>query len=89
MTNDPNDPSYTNGNDDTVVVNPLNAFPVLMTWIVKILMTLILLICFGALIVAGVMMTIPEQYDTGKWLIKKVVVAIALLWLSGTIRYCI
>ena len=89
MTNDPNDSSYTNGNDDIVVVNPLNAFPVLMTWIVKILMTLILLICFGALIVAGVMMTIPEQYDTGKWLIKKVVVAIALLWLSGTILYLI
>lgn len=86
-TNETNDPSYVSG--DSIVVNSLNAFPVLMGGLIKILMSVILLLCFGSLIVAGVMMTIPGYYDTGKWLIKKVVVAIALLGASGTILYLI
>jgi hypothetical protein len=89
MTNDPKDNAYTSGDNSTVVVNPLNAFPVLMTGIVKILMTVILLICFGALIVAGVMMTTEQWYETGKGLIWKVVWAVALLWTSGVILYLI
>lgn len=88
-TNETNDPSYTQWDDDTIVVNSLNAFPVLMGGLIKILMSTILLLCFGSLIVAGVMMTIPGYYDTGKGLIKKVVVAIALLGASGTILYLI
>lgn len=86
-TNETNDPSYVSG--DSIVVNSLNAFPVLMGGLIKILMSVILLLCFGSLIVAGVMMTIPGYYDTGKGLIKKVVVAIALLGASGTILYLI
>ena len=88
-TNETNDPSYTQWDSDTIIVNSLNAFPVLMGGLIKILMSVILLLCFGSLIVAGVMMTIPGYYDTGKWLIKKVVVAIALLGASGTILYLI
>lgn len=74
---------------DTVSINALNAFPVLMGSLMKILMSLILLVAFGSLIVAGVMMTVPDQYESGKKLIWKVVYAIALLWLSGTILYLI
>lgn len=47
--------------------------------LMKILMSLILLVAFGSLIVAGVMMTVPDQYESGKKLIWKVVYAIALL----------
>lgn len=85
-TNTTNDPS---GDESTIVVNPLNAFPVLMWWLVKILMTVIILLSFGTLIAAGVMMTVPGQYDTGKDLIWKVVYTIALLGVSGTILYLV
>ncbi len=85
-TNTTNDPS---GDENTIVVNPLNAFPVLMWWLVKILMTAIILLSFGTLIAAGVMMTVPGQYETGKNLIWKVVYTIALLGVSGTILYLV
>lgn len=88
-TNQTNDAQYTNGDDSTIVVNSLNAFPVLMGGLVKILMTAIILICFGSLIVAGVMMTVPGQYDDGKKLIMKVVYAIAATGAAGTILYLV
>ena len=88
-TNETDDASYTDGDKSTIVVNPLNAFPVLASGLVKMLMTVIILICFGSLIVAGVMMTVPWQYETGKNLVKKVVYAIALLGLSGTVLYLV
>ena len=88
-TNDPNDPNYTQWDDSVLVVNQLNAFPILMWWIVKILMTVIMLVCFGSLIVAWVMMTIPGQYADWKSLIWKVVYAVALLGVSGVVLYLI
>ncbi len=59
--------------DETTTVNPLNAFPVLMWALVKILMSVIMVICFASLIIWWFMMTVPDQYDTWKWIIKKVI----------------
>jgi hypothetical protein len=34
--------------------------------LIKLLMSVIMVACFGALIMGGFMMTVPGQYDTGK-----------------------
>lgn len=73
----------------TITVNWLNAFPVLMGAMIKILMSIIMIICFASLIVWGFMMTIPDQYDMGKNMIKKVVRTIAALWTLWTILYLV
>lgn len=75
--------------DSTTQVNQLNAFPFLISWLMKILMVAILVVSFGAIVVWGLMMTIPWQYSTGKNLIIHVVWAIAILWASGVILFMI
>lgn len=83
-TNNPNQ----NG-DGTTTVNSLNAFPILMGALIRLLVSVILLACFGALIVGWFMMTIPEQFKTGKSLVMKVVWTIVSLWSLGIILYLI
>lgn len=61
-----------------------NAFPTLMAWFTKLLMTVILIVCFLVIIVAWVLWT---TWDSKKWkdMIKWVAIALALLWASGVI----
>ena len=74
---------------DVMTVNSLNAFPILMWALIKLLMSIIMIVCFASLIVWGFMMTVPDQYDTWKWIIKKVVWTIVALWSLWTILYLI
>jgi Mn2+/Fe2+ NRAMP family transporter len=78
---------WTNANTSTV--NQLNAFPFLMMGLSKILVTVILIFSFLLVIVAGLMMVtwVYEEWNYKKWMdrIKKVVVALILLWSSGLI----
>ncbi len=74
---------------NVTTVNTLNAFPILMGALIKLLMSIIMLVCFGSLIVWWFMMTVPDQYETGKWLIKKVIRTIVALWSLWTILYLI
>lgn len=71
------------------VVSPLTAFPLLMGALIKFLMSVIMIVCFASLIVGWFMMTIPDQYETGKWLVKKVIRTIISLWTIWTILYLI
>jgi hypothetical protein len=74
---------------NVTTVNTLNAFPILMGALIKLLMSIIMIVCFASLIVWGFMMTVPDQYDTGKWIVKKVIRTIVALWSLGTILYLI
>ena len=73
----------------TTEVTPATAFPRLLAWLTKIVMTVILIFCFMAIIVGGVLISMgwasEEQATTWKKLIKHVVVALALLGASGVI----
>ena len=64
--------------------DPTNAFPYMMGAITKIVMSLILVVCFILIIVAGIMRAWDKPKE-GKELMKKVAVAILLLWFSGAI----
>ena len=74
---------------DVTTVNSVSAFPILMGAIIRILVSAILLVCFGTLIVWWFMMTVPDQYKTGKWLVMKVVYTIAALWSLWIILYLV
>ena len=74
---------------DVMTVNSLNAFPILMWALIKLLMSIIMIVCFASLIVWWFMMTVPDQYDTGKWIVKKVIRTIVALWSLWTILYLI
>lgn len=84
--------SYGNGNT-TITTNVLNAFPLLMTGLGKILLTVILLASFGILVYAGMRMTMggadQSAPSDAKGLIIKVVIGIALLGASGVILHAI
>lgn len=70
--------------DNTSKVTEENAFPTLVAWLTKLLMTVILIVCLLVLIVAWVLWT---TWDAKKWkdLIKWVAIALALLWASWVI----
>lgn len=74
---------------DTTQVTPTTAFPRLLWGLTKIVMTVILIFCFMAIIVGGVMISMwwadEWQATKGKDLIKHVVMALALLGASGVI----
>ena len=74
---------------NTTLVTGDEAFPRLMLWLTKILITVILLGSFIAIIVAGVMIAASWGSDgsatKGRQLIGSVVVALALLGASGVI----
>ncbi|MEI6426051.1 MAG: hypothetical protein WCO66_01725 [Candidatus Absconditabacteria bacterium] len=78
---------------DTTVVTSTTAFPRLMGALTKIMTTFILLICFGGILVGGVMIASSGgetgRASDGKKLIGKVIVAIALLGTSGIILHLI
>lgn len=66
-----------------------NAFPK-MTWaLAKIVVSLILVVCFILIIVAWIMRASDNPWSRkwwwAKWLIKKVAITILLLWFSGAI----
>ena len=75
--------------EDTTVVTEATAFPRLMWGLTKIMTTIILLVCFGGILVGGVMIASSggevKRATEGKALIGKVIIAIALLWTSGII----
>jgi len=81
--------THTSNWDNTSNVNQLNAFPFLMMGLSKILVTVILIFSFLIVIAAGLMMVtwVYEEWNYKKWMdrIKKVVVALILLWSSGLI----
>ena len=82
--NDPNSSSRT----WTVTVNQLNAFPFLMQWLMKILITAILIFSIIIVIVAWLMMTVDPALNTyKKWttMLKNVIISLILLWCSWLI----
>lgn len=64
--------------------NPTNAFPYMIWAITKIVMSLIMVICFILVIVAGIMRAWDKPKEW-KELLKKVAVAILLLWFAWVI----
>ena len=78
---------------DGTTVTETTAFPRLMWWLTKIMTTIILLVCFGGILVWGVMVSASWGSDktASEWkkLIGKVIVAIALLGTSGIILHLI
>ncbi len=80
---------WSSSNENTSTVNQLNAFPFLMMGLSKILVTVILIFSFLIVIASGLMMTTwvydESNYKTGMERIKKVVVALILLWSSWLI----
>jgi len=79
----------TSTDPNTLQVTKSTAFPRLMLWLTKILVTVILLASFIAIIVAWVMMaasgTGEEWYSKWKTIIGSVIAALALLGASGVI----
>jgi len=80
---------WSSNNKNTSTVNQLNAFPFLMMWLSKILVTAILIFSFLIVIVSWLMMVtwVYDDSNYKKWMewIKKVVVALILLWSSWLI----
>lgn len=64
--------------------NPTNAFPTMMWALTKIVMSLILVVCFICIIV-GWIMRAADKPKEWKALIIKVAITILLLWFSGVI----
>ena len=68
---------------------PINAFPRMMSALTKIAMSLVLVACFIAIIVAWIMRAWAwddsSKRTEAKWLITKVAITILLLWFSGAI----
>lgn len=76
--------TVTNADGSSTVVTPVNAFPVLLGAMSKILLSVILIVCFGAIVVAGVMVSYGNP-EWGRKLIEHVVIAMALLGASWVI----
>ena len=70
-------------------VNPTNALPVMFRVLTKIVMSIILVICFILIIVAWVMRAWAWEDSSKQWkakkLITRVAITILLLWFSGVI----
>lgn len=64
--------------------NMQSAFPFMMEALAKIVMALILVVCFIFIIIAGIMWA-ADKPDAAKKIIKKVAVTILLLWFAWTI----
>jgi hypothetical protein len=69
--------------------NPTTAFPKMIWALTKIIMSLILVVCFIFIIVAGIMWAWSwednSQVTKAKWILKKVAIVILLLWFSWAI----
>lgn len=68
----------------TSVVNEATAFPILVSSLVKILISVILIASFVLIVVAGVMIATGDA-KWGKDMIIKVAIWLAILWASGVI----
>jgi len=81
--------SDTQSSNDETKVTEKTAFPVLMWWLTKILVTVIMLVSFVAILAWWVMIASSGWSDSwasnGKKLIWRVVIALALLGASGVI----
>lgn len=66
-------------------VNPTNAFPVMVTALTKIVMSVILVVCLILIIVWWIFIASDEKLGKWKELIKKVAIVIVLLWFSSVI----
>ncbi len=91
-TNDIGDPDIIGtdaGADQTIVVNQLNAFPVLVSGLIKILMVLLWLLNFGNLIVGGIQMTIEGSYDDGFKRVKGVAIGLFVFGALGVVLYLV
>ena len=64
--------------------NPTNAFPYMVWALTKIIMSLIMVVCFILVIVAGIMRAWDKPKEW-KELLKKVAITILLLWFSWVI----
>lgn len=64
--------------------NPTNAFPYMMWALTKIIMSLIMVVCFILVIVSGIMRAWDKPKEW-KELLKKVAITILLLWFSWVI----
>ena len=75
--------------DTTTNVNSVTAFPILMQWLMKILMSVIMIFSFLMIIVAWLMMVSWafgwNWYSTWKKIIKNVIISLILLWCSWLI----
>ena len=64
--------------------NPTNAFPYMIWALVKIVMSLIFVVCFILIIYAGILWSSDKPKDA-RDLLKKVAITILLLWFSWAI----
>ena len=64
--------------------NPTNAFPYMLKALTKIIMSVILVVCFILIIVSWILWSMNKTKEA-KWLIKRVAITILLLWFSGVI----
>ena len=64
--------------------NPTNAFPYMVGALTKIVMSLVLVICFILIIISGIKYA-SDDPKGGRDLIKKVAITILLLWFSWVI----
>ena len=69
--------------------DPTNVFPVMMWWLSKIIVSLILVVCFILVIVAWIMRASDKPWawtwGWAKWLLAKVAITVLLLWFSWAI----
>ena len=75
---------------DTTSVNSMTAFPILMQWLMKILMSVIMVFSFIMVIVAWLLMTTwafwkSSGFDKWKTILKNVIISLILLWCSWLI----
>ena len=75
---------------DTTSVNSMTAFPILMQWLMKILMSVIMVFSFIMVIVSWLMMTTwafwkSSGFDKWKTILKNVIISFILLWCSWLI----
>lgn len=74
---------------DTTSVNSVTAFPILMQWLMKIVMSVIMVFSFIMLIVAWLMMTAwsisNNSFTKWKTILKNVIISLILLWCSWLI----
>lgn len=64
--------------------NEINAFPYMIWVLTKIIISVILVVCFILVIVAWIMRA-ADKPDKAKPLLRKVAITILLLWFSGVI----
>ena len=65
-------------------VDATNAFPTMLGAFTKIIMSVILVVCFVMVIYAGILRSANNPKEAKEWL-TRVAITVALLWLSGVI----